>query len=64
MAKVLIGMGSDADWRAKLYQVMEGNLGRVFTIECAETDKSSHVPPSGDAPTRLSWCGCVAAAGE
>ena len=36
------------------------NLGR----ECAEADKSSHVPPSGETPTRLSWCRCVAAAGE
>src|SRR6266852_1732344 len=40
------------------------NLGRPSIIECAEADKSSHVPPSGETPTRLSWCGCVAAAGE
>src|SRR5260221_379356 len=41
-----------------------GNLGRLFTIEWAEADKSSHVHPSGETPTRLSWCGYVAAAGE
>jgi predicted ATPase/DNA-binding winged helix-turn-helix (wHTH) protein len=26
---------------------------RVALLECAETDKSSHVPPSGETPTRL-----------
>jgi hypothetical protein len=64
---VSIGVDPDADWRAKLLidQVMEGgNLGRLFTIECAEADKSSHVPPSGETPTRLKLVGCVAAAGE
>src|SRR5258705_6298118 len=66
-AEVLIGVGPDADWRAKLliYQLMEGTIfGRLFTIGCVETDKSSHVPPCGETPTRLSWCGCVAAVGE
>src|SRR5260370_32174234 len=29
------------------------NPGRPFIIECAEADKSSHVPPSGETPTRL-----------
>jgi predicted ATPase/DNA-binding winged helix-turn-helix (wHTH) protein len=37
---------------------------RVALLECAEADKSSHVPPSGETLAPLGWCGCVAAAGE
>jgi predicted ATPase len=37
---------------------------RVALLECAEADKSSHVPPRGETLAPLGWCGCVAAAGE
>src|SRR5882762_9306939 len=64
-AEVLIGVGPDADWRAKIliHHVMEEAILDAY-LQCAEADKSSHVPPSGETPTRLSWCGSVAAAGE
>src|SRR6266849_3472550 len=66
-AKVLIRVGPDARLASQAFDLSTDggdNLGHPFTIECAEADKSSHVPPSDETPTRLSWCGCVAAAGE
>jgi hypothetical protein len=45
-------------------QIGVPNCVARYGIECAEADKSSHVPPSCETATHLSWCGCVGGSGK